>query len=280
MPDTTLLAGRYEVGELLTSCGRAEVRRGRDTVLVRDVAIKFFRPDVCRAQDEIRALARLSHPGVIGVFDADPAAEVPYAVLERVEGRTLHDRVTAGRLGVADVRRLGAALADALAHVHSHGFVHCAVKPTAVLLADDDAPRLTDFGSAHLADRARLTLAGQIFGRAAYQAPEQAHGGEITPAVDVYALGLVLLECLTGRPQERPEVPDDLPFDLQRLLTAMTAPSATRRPTAQECVRALPALGPPTLVTPRRPLELTRARVSARPAVNRGVPWQTGRCAS
>ncbi|SDG60462.1 Protein kinase domain-containing protein [Lentzea fradiae] len=283
MPDTTLLAGRYEVGELLTASGRAEVRRGRDTVLARDVAIKFFRPGTRRVHDEIRALARLSHPGVIGVFDADPAAEVPYAVLERVEGRTLHDRVTAGSLNVADVRRLGAALADALAHVHSHGFVHCAVRPATVLLADDNAPRLADFGLAHLADSACLRLAGQIFGTAAYQAPEQSHGGEITPAVDVYALGLVLLECLTGRPQATPEVPDDLPFDLQRLLAAMTAPSASRRPTAQECVRALPALGPPTLIAPkpRRPrAQVSRARVSAMPAANRGAPWQTGRCAS
>ncbi|HUQ59906.1 serine/threonine-protein kinase [Lentzea sp.] len=294
MPDTTLLADRYQVGEPLIANSRAEVRRGRDTVLARDVAIKFFRPgrdpeDARRIDDEIRALARLSHPGLVAVFDADPSAEMPYAVLERVEGRTLHDRVTAGCMGIADVRRLGAALADALAHVHAQGFVHCGVRPTTVLLGDNDAPRLVDLGLAHLVDPARVTLAGQIFGRAAYQAPEQEHGGEITPAVDVYALGLLLLECLTGRPQVCPEVPEDLPFDLKQLLTSMTSESAGRRPTAEECVSALPAVGPRTLVArlPRRPQGVHLAPAGVSPplvpggrAASRGVPSQWGRRAS
>ncbi|HEX7301852.1 serine/threonine-protein kinase [Lentzea sp.] len=295
MPDTTLLADRYEVGEPLTTSGRAEVRRGRDTVLARDVAIKFFRPgrdpqDARRIDDEIRALARLSHPALVSVFDADPSAEMPYAVLERVEGRTLHDRVAGGCLGIADVRRLGAALADALVHVHAEGFVHCGVKPATVLLGDNDAPRLVDFGLAHLVDSARLTLAGQIFGTMAYQAPEQQHGGEITSAVDVYALGVLLLECLTGRPHQVPEVPEDLPFDLKNLLMAMTSQSAGGRPTARECLDALPAVGPPTLVAqlPRRvrgahaapAAGISPPRVPAARAASRGVPSQLGRCAS
>lgn len=240
MPDTPLLASRYQVGDLLGTCGTAEVRRGRDTLLARDVAIKFFRPgrdpvDARRIDDEIRALARLSHPGLVAVFDADPAAEIPYAVLERLEGRTLDDRVAAGPMGASEVRRLGAALADALAHVHAYGFVHRG-SPSTVLLGDDDAPRLADLGPARLA-------------------PSRAPGAEVTTAADVYALGLVLLECLTGRRHWRPQVPDDLPFDLKRLLVSMTSQSAARRPTALECARALPAVAAPTLVAPlpRRP---------------------------
>ncbi|MFD5824615.1 serine/threonine-protein kinase [Lentzea sp. NPDC060358] len=264
---------------MLITSSRAEVRRGRDTVLVRDVAIKFFRPgaDSARIDDEIRALARLSHRGLVSVFDADPSADVPYAVLERVEGRTVHDRVSSGRMSIGDVRRLGAALADALAHVHSHGFIHCGVKAASVVLCDDDAPRLADFGLAHLAGGSRLTKPGQDAGATAYLAPEQVHGEAITPAVDVYALGRLLLECLTGRRQGPPQVPDGLPSDLARLLTCMTSPSAARRPTAQACLDALPAAGPPTLVTP---LRVSAPRGPGDLESIRGELSPMGRCAS
>ncbi|MFD9700336.1 serine/threonine-protein kinase [Lentzea sp. NPDC059081] len=279
MPDTSLLADRYRVGRVLITSSRAEVRRGQDTVLVRDVAIKFFRPgaDTSRVDDEIRALARLSHRGLVSVFDADPSADVPYAVLERVEGRTLHDRVSAGRMSIGDVRRLGAALADALAHVHSHGFVHCGVKAATVILGDDDAPRLADFGLAHLADGTRLTKPGQDVGATAYLAPEQVHGENITSAVDVYALGRLLLECLTGRRQGPPQVPDGLPSDLARLLMCMTSPSAARRPSAQACLDALPVVGPPTLVTP---LRVSAPRVPDDLESIRGELSPRDRCAS
>lgn len=270
MPDTRLLANRYRVGELLGSGGMAEVRRGRDTLLARDVAIKLFQPghdpaDAQRFDNEIRTLAGLSHPGLVAVYDADPDGETPYMVLELVEGRTLRGRLADGPMGVEDVRRLGAALADALAHVHAHGFVHRDVKPSNILLGEDDVPRLADFGLARLTDSARLTRADQVVGTAAYLAPEQVRGAEITPAVDVYALGLVLLECLTGhreyggaeieaavaRLHRAPEVPDGLPSDLKRLLILMTSLSVARRPTASECARALLATDPPTLVAPR-----------------------------
>ncbi|WP_086664102.1 serine/threonine-protein kinase [Lentzea kentuckyensis] len=270
MPDTRLLANRYRVGELLGSGGMAEVRRGRDTLLARDVAIKLFQPghdpaDAQRFDNEIRTLAGLSHPGLVAVYDADPAGEPPYMVLELVEGRTLRGRLADGPMDVEDVRRLGAALADALAHVHAHGFIHRDVKPANILLGEEDVPRLADFGLARLTDSARLTRADQVVGTAAYLAPEQVRGAEITPAVDVYALGLVLLECLSGRREyegaeieaavarlhRAPEVPNGLPSDLRRLLTLMTSLSATRRPTASECARALLAADPPTLVAPR-----------------------------
>ncbi|KJK33852.1 hypothetical protein UK23_44650, partial [Lentzea aerocolonigenes] len=237
MPDRQLLADRYRLGELLGAGGVAEVRRARDTVLARDVAIKLFRScrdgvDVRRFNNEIRALASLSHPGLVDVYDADASGETPFMVLELVEGRTLRDRIAYGPMDVDDVRRLGAALADALSHVHGHGFIHRDVKPSNILLEAGDVPRLADFGLARVADSSRLTRADQVVGTAAYLAPEQVRGGEITSAVDVYALGLVLLECLTGhreyegaeieaavaRLHRPPVIPDDLPFDLTRLM--------------------------------------------------------------
>jgi len=249
-----LLADRYRLGDLLGTGGVAEVRRARDTVLGRDVAVKLFRDmDVRRFDNEIRTLAGLSHPGLVSVYDADTTGDLPFMVLELVEGKTLRDRVANGRLPVEDVRRLGAAVADALAHVHANGFIHRDIKPSNILLDDDNVPRLADFGLALTASGARLTRTGQVVGTAAYLAPEQVRGAEITPAVDVYALGLVLLECLTGhreyqggeieaavaRLHRPPAVPADLPFDLARLLSLMTALSAGRRPTARECADAL-----------------------------------------
>ncbi|GAB2805719.1 serine/threonine-protein kinase [Lentzea nigeriaca] len=269
MSDRRLLADRYRLGEVLGTGGVAEVRRARDVVLARDVAVKLFRrkgdtADARRFDNEIRTLATLSHPGLVTVYDADTSGDTPFMVLELVDGRTLRDRIANGPMGVGEVRRLGAALADALAHVHDRGIVHRDVKPSNILLDDDDVPRLADFGLARLVDGARLTRADQVVGTAAYLAPEQVRGGKITSAVDVYALGLVLLECLTGhreyegaeieaavaRLHRPPVIGDDLPFDLARLLSLMTSLSAGRRPSARECADILRGSGPPTLVAP------------------------------
>lgn len=275
MSNTSLLADRYRLGEVLGTGGVAQVRRARDVLLARDVAVKLFRPgedlsDARRIDNEICALAGLSHPGLVKVYDADPGGETPYVVLELIEGRTLRDRVVDGPMTVEDVRRVGAALADALAHVHARGFVHRDVKPSNVLLDDDEIPRLADFGLVSMVGEAGLTKTGQVVGTAAYLAPEQVRGQEVTSAADVYALGLVLLECLTGhreyegseveaavaRLHRPPAMPDGLPFDLVRLLSRMTALSVARRPTARECAEALrsPVVAdPPTLVTARPP---------------------------
>ncbi|MDX8142485.1 protein kinase [Lentzea sp. BCCO 10_0061] len=281
--DTLLLADRYRLGEVLGTGGVAQVRRARDVLLARDVAVKLFRPgedlaDARRIDNEICALAGLSHPGLVTVYDADPGSETPYVVLELIEGRTLRDRVQDGPMAVEDVRRLGAALADALAHVHERGFVHRDVKPSNILLDDDDRPRLADFGLVRIMGDAGVTRTGLVVGTAAYLSPEQVRNEEVSAAADVYALGLVLLECLTGRRvyegaeveaavarlHRPPELPDDLPFDLVRLLSRMTSLSAARRPSARECAEALltPAADPPTLVVEppqRRPRGLIAA---------------------
>ncbi|GGN08095.1 serine/threonine protein kinase [Lentzea pudingi] len=269
-PDSVLLADRYRLGAVLGTGGVAQVRRATDVLLARDVAVKLFRPgddlaDARRIENEICALAGLSHPGLVKVYDADPSGETPYLVLELIEGRTLRDRVTDGPMAVEDVRRVGAALADALDHVHARGFVHRDVKPANVLLDEDEIPRLSDFGLVCSADGAGLTKTGQVVGTAAYLAPEQVRGEEITSTTDVYALGLVLLECLTGhreyegseveaavaRLHRPPVMPEGLSFDLVRLLSRMTALNPARRPSASECAEALrtPVADPPTLVT-------------------------------
>ncbi|MCX2951745.1 serine/threonine-protein kinase [Lentzea sp. NEAU-D7] len=274
MSNTSLLADRYRLGEVLGTGGVAQVRRARDVLLARDVAVKLFRPgedlaDARRIDNEICALAGLSHPGLVTVYDADPGGETPYVVLELIEGRTLRDRVADGPMAVEDVRRVGAALADALAHVHARGFVHRDVKPSNVLLDDDEIPRLSDFGLVSMVGGSGITKTDQVVGTAAYLAPEQVRGQEVTAAADVYALGLVLLECLTGhreyegseveaavaRLHRPPAMPDGLPFDLVRLLSRMTALSAARRPTARECAEALrsPVADPPTLVVAQPP---------------------------
>ncbi|TQM78342.1 serine/threonine protein kinase [Saccharothrix saharensis] len=253
-----LLAGRYELAGTLGFGGMSEVRRGWDTVLRRAVAVKVFRPEADddtarRFHNEARTLARLSHPGLVAVHDAGVSDGTVFVVLRLVEGGTLRDRIADGPLPVAEVRELGARLADALAYVHEQGVVHRDVKPSNILLDADGTPHLADFGLAHLADTTRFTRTNQMVGTAAYLAPEQVRGDAFGPAADIYSFGLVLLECLTGRREypggdvesavarlhRPPAVPEDLPADLVRLLSLMTSLSARRRPSAPDCAHVL-----------------------------------------
>jgi serine/threonine protein kinase len=253
-----LLGGRYQLVDLLCTGGMADVHRAWDTRLRRFVAIKRFRlnPDDRtrrRVANEVQALARLSHPGLVSVFDVEVSGDTPFVVLQLVDGHTLRDEIVHGPMPVAEVRRLGALLADALAHVHAEGVVHRDIKPSNILLSGDGTPYLADFGLATLAGGTRFTATGQLVGTAAYLAPEQVRGTEVSHAADVYALGLVLLECLTGRIEYEgneiesavarlhrpPAVPDDLPADLVRLLTLMMSLTPRRRPKAEDCVALL-----------------------------------------
>ncbi|MGM1062873.1 serine/threonine-protein kinase [Saccharothrix sp. Mg75] len=258
MPVAHLLAGRYRVDGLLGTGGVADVHRAWDVRLARPVAVKVFRPgeDLAagrRFDVEVTTLAGLSHPALVEVHDAGHDDGRAFVVLRLVEGGTLRDRVEEGPLDADEVRELGARLADALDHVHGHGVVHRDVKPSNVLLDRDGTAFLADFGLARLVDSTRLTRADQVVGTAAYLAPEQVRGHEVGPAADVYALGLVLLECLTGRREYEggdveaavarlhrpPRVPDDLPGDLAALLRRMTATDPDARPSAAWCARVL-----------------------------------------
>jgi serine/threonine protein kinase len=254
-----LLDGRYRLGERVGGGAVAEVFRGLDERLQRPVAVKLFRGDAAeqlhRHEAEMLTLAGLDHPSLVTVFDAgnDDETGQPYLVMQLVEGTTLGDELRRGRLTGERTARYGAALADALAYVHERGFVHRDIKPANVLVSEDGRVHLADFGIARLVDSAHQTKTGDVLGTPAYFAPEQVAGEDVGPAADIYALGIVLLECLTGkRPYEGtamevamarlarpPEVPAELGADWGTLLEAMTRRQPDQRPHASAVAEGL-----------------------------------------
>ncbi|MEW1913933.1 protein kinase [Kitasatospora sp. NPDC085895] len=261
---TTLFAQRYRVCSVLGRGGGADVLRAVDERLNREVALKVFRPGASadtarRFGAEARLLARLRHPGLIEVYDYGVVADRPYLALELVRGPTLAALLRAEPMHADRVRRLGRELATALAYVHSHGVVHRDVKPSNVLIGTDGRARLADFGAARLLDEVAapgdeaLTGTGLVIGTPAYLAPEQIRGQGALAATDVYALGLLLIECLTGNreytgaPMEAaaarlhrpPSIPRSLPRDLAKTLRRMTDMDPERRPSADTCTRLL-----------------------------------------
>ncbi len=256
-----VLAGRYRLDAFIGSGGAADVHRGFDLRLRRPVAVKVFRPGAdgdmeARFRSEAVILARLQHPGLVTVYDAGRHNSRAYLVMQLIEGPTLKGRIADGRLSPGETAALGAGLANALAHAHEADVVHRDVKPSNIILDPSGHPHLTDFGISRLIDATTHTATGTLIGTAAYLAPEQVLGQPVSQAVDIYALGLVLLECLTGRleygggPLEaaiarlhrRPELPDFLPEDFTDLLRNMTALDEGNRPSAHECARTLTAL--------------------------------------
>lgn len=278
----TLLDGRYRFMQRVGSGGMADVWSATDEVLERVVAVKLFRFDTDmtddqRIQNEIRTVAALAHPGIVTVFDAgtvaDPESDglaVPYLVMEYVPGRTLANRITSvGPLYEAEARALGITVAETLAYVHGRGVIHRDIKPANLLLpetATGPAAKITDFGIARMVDSAHHTATGLTVGTPNYLAPEQATGSPVGFPADVYALGLVLLECLTGsmaypgtgveaalaRLHRQPTIPASLAAPWPDLLAAMTAQEPASRPSAADVVEALggtrPRVAPP--VTP------------------------------
>ena len=267
MGDTTALSagrpearvgGRYRLEALVGRGGSAEVWGAEDEALGRRVAVKLVTAtggeDAGRVGDEARLLARLSHPGLVPVYDAgtDESGR-PWVVMELVRGETLADSVARGPLPPLRVAEIGRVLAEALAYVHGQGLVHRDVKPANVLLGDDGRVRLTDFGIARLVDAASVTATGLTVGTASYLSPEQVTGSHVGPLSDVYSLGLVLLECLKGereypgsavevalaRLSRPPAVPRRLPGGWPGLLEAMTARETDPRPTAAETAAEL-----------------------------------------
>ena len=250
--------GRYALGTLYGSGGMAEVYRAVDTRLDRKVAIKFFlgRPsgeDRIRLDREAQVMGAMRFPGLVEVYGTGTFRGRPYFVMQPVDGGTLRRRMR-GAMSPEVVAGIGAQVAGVLAHVHANDVVHRDVKPSNILL-DTTGRRayLADFGLALQAQVTRVTRSGILVGTAGYLAPEQVRGGDVLPAADVYALGLVLLECLTGRPEypggdteaalsrlhREPRVPANLPDPWADVLTAMTASDPAKRPTAAECERLL-----------------------------------------
>jgi len=185
----------------------AVVLLARDGELDRPVAIKLLAEHLVRDERlrerflrEARLAAGLAHPNVVQVFDAGEDGGRPYIVMEYVDGRTLADVLAErGRLPWKEAVQVAHQACAGLQHAHDTGLVHRDVKPQNLLLRSDGTLKLVDFGIARAAEETRLTQAGTILGTAAYLSPEQAAGEEVTSAADVYALGAVLYELLTGR---------------------------------------------------------------------------------
>ena len=263
-----VLGGRYRLGEVLGQGGMAVVRRATDLQLGRDVAVKLFRSDVDvaadprRIQSEIRMLASVNHPALVTLHDASPGTdgEPAYLVMELVDGNDLGHLLPS--LTPHQLAAVGAQVAAALAHVHERGILHRDVKPANVLVARRGASlqaKLADLGIARLVDGTRMTAVGTLLGTAAYLSPEQVLGDPPSPASDVYALGLMLIEGLTGahpfpgtrgeslaaRTSRPPRLPEGLSPADAALLSAMTAPSPADRPSAAAVEIALEAWSSP-----------------------------------
>jgi eukaryotic-like serine/threonine-protein kinase len=203
----TVLDDRYDVVRPLGSGGMGEVYLARDRVLGRDVALKVLRKQYAgddefaeRFKREAMSAASLSHPNIIQVYDRGETEEgASYIAMEYVPGGTLKERISReGPLEAADAAGLGAQVAEALGAAHDRGMVHRDIKPQNVLLAARGGAKVADFGIARAGSSATISRTGSVMGTAGYMSPEQALGKPATPKSDLYSLGVVLYEALTG----------------------------------------------------------------------------------
>lgn len=242
-----VLGGRYFLERLLGRGATSDVYAARDLTSGTVVALKIVRssdPEFARRlAQEARALESFTHSGLVRLLDTGEAADQAYLVMDLVEGSTLAVRLREGALGSRASAALGARLADALSYVHQRGVVHRDVKPSNILLASNGDVRLSDFGIARLHDGSALTATGTTMGTVSYMAPEQLDDHLVGPPADVWSLGLVLLECLSGRrvyegtPSEVVArrlagpvmLPSDLPVPWRQLLVGMLDPRPDQR---------------------------------------------------
>ena len=297
-----IVGRRYRIERPLGTGGMASVVLARDEELGRPVAIKLLADNLAGDPDfrarfvrEARVAARLSHPNVVAVFDTGEEEGRPFIVMEYVEGETLAELLRRERrLSPALAVDLGRQAAAALAHAHAAEVVHRDVKPQNLLVRGDGVLKIADFGIARAAEATRLTQAGTVLGTAAYLAPEQAAGEEATAAADVYSLGAVLYELLTGsapypadsltelaRKQSSGHVVPvrdlaaDVPPQLEETVMRCLARFAERRPSAGDLAADLAAADDDRPTVPiARGDELRPTRVlAARPSRGRGGRW-------
>lgn len=205
------LVGRYRLDEKVAEGGFAEVWKGHDLELRREVAVKVPRRGRLHSAEafvaEARRVARLKHPGVVPVFDVGRDGDTVFIVSEFVEGGSLAQRIAKGRISTQEAVRLVAEVAETLAYAHRQGFVHRDIKPGNILLDHHGRALLTDFGIARTLEDGPD---GATFGTLAYMAPEQVEGRAADPRSDLYSLGVVLYELLNGEPLHRADDPVEL----------------------------------------------------------------------
>ncbi len=267
-----LLGGRYRLGEKLAAGGMGSIHSATDEKLGRGVAVKLLRAELAgdpvfveRFRREARAAAALSHPNVAAVFDfGEDEAGAPFIIMEAVDGRDLARILREeGPLPPETAAEIGAQIASALAHAHSAGVIHRDVKPANVMVTPGQRVKVTDFGIARAVGDSTLTATGSVLGTAHYLSPEQAGGSPAGPRSDIYSLGIVLYEMLTGslpftgesavavamrhlsdevpRPSDLRE---DVPAEFDTIVSIATAKDPTDRyASAEEMAKALRSWG-------------------------------------
>lgn len=272
-----ILGGRYELRGILGRGGMAEVRDGWDRRLDRPVAIKLLHPAFSVSPDsrrrfeiEARAAAGLSHPHIVAVHDSGENAGVPYIVMERLSGRTLADALERGPLPNDEVRAILDGVLSALTAAHAAGILHRDIKPANILFTPTGAVKVADFGIAKSADTP-ATMTGQIVGTMAYLSPERIAGRPATIADDIYAVGAVGYEALSGH---KPFPQENLAALARAICETAPAPLPMLRPDVEPGMAAAieramardPQLRFPTTEAMRAALSGAPQHVSARPA--------------
>jgi serine/threonine-protein kinase len=300
----SLAAGRYELGPVIGSGGTGSVREAYDTLLERDVAVKLLRPgaDDETVRPRLRAEAQLAgslvHPGIAQVYDygeepgeAPDADPTPYIVMQRVEGVSLWELLRErGTLPATEVMRIVAQAAEALEVAHEAGIVHRDLKPANLLLTPDDGVVIVDFGIARTRGGDPLTRTGAIVGTVDYISPEQAEGRSADARSDLYSLGMVAYECLSGRKpfrketevatalahlrEEPPALGSQVPSSVRALVGQMVAKDPADRPRdAAEVARRAAALSVPSpVVLPPPPTPTAERQVLLTPIRSRRPP--------
>ena len=264
-----VLDRRYALEALVGSGGMADVYRAKDQLLERTVAVKILHQQyendtefITRFQREAKAAARITHPNIVNVYDVGVAEGRHYIVMEYVPGRTLKERIKEeGPVPVPQALQIARQIAGALAQAHANNLVHCDIKPHNILVMPDGNVKVADFGIARAVTESTMTYNDNIMGSVHYFSPEQARGTMITPKSDVYSLGVLLYEMLSGRipfdgntavsiarkhleedPQPLHMIAPGIPPVVEALVTRMMAKDPAQRPDSsmlvQDIVRA------------------------------------------